>query len=232
MSKVKDLTGMRFEKLTVIKRDNDKKGNMTYWICRCDCGNVKSIRRDKLTSKGKDKVYSCGCHRKEVSKQPRKDITGVKFGMLTAIKYIGDRKWLFECECGNLCKINPADLNRKYPILSCGCLKTSYGEQRIKELLDKNKINYAREVSFADLLSDKGRVLRYDFAILDLNGNIIKLIEFDGPQHYDTNDRWYSEDLAVRDKKKDDYARNKGIELIRIKYDKKDDITLELLGLI
>ena len=54
--KTKDLTGKRFNSLTVIGRDNSRPG--VYWICRCDCGNVKSIRRDHLVF---GRVVSCGC---------------------------------------------------------------------------------------------------------------------------------------------------------------------------
>ena len=106
----------------------------------------------------------------------------------------------------------------------------SYGEKRISELLEENNINYAREVSFSDLKSDNGRVLRYDFAILGEDDKIVRLIEFDGPQHYDPADKWYSEEAVERDAMKDKYAKERGLDLIRVKYNMRDNITLELLG--
>lgn len=48
MGQLIDLTGQRFGKLTVLKRDYSKKGG-TYWICQCDCGNIISTRKDTLT---------------------------------------------------------------------------------------------------------------------------------------------------------------------------------------
>lgn len=56
----------------------------------------------------------------------RAEISGEKFGRLTAIKPIGKDKrnnvlWLCECECGNKCIRSVADL-RKRDNHSCGCL--------------------------------------------------------------------------------------------------------------
>lgn len=41
-----DLSGKRFGRLTVLHRDLEKKLKIkwkAYWICKCDCGNIKSI---------------------------------------------------------------------------------------------------------------------------------------------------------------------------------------------
>lgn len=58
MSKLKDLTGQRFGRLTVIKRDeNDKRGNV-QWLCECDCGKSAIVRGYQLTV---GKTKSCGC---------------------------------------------------------------------------------------------------------------------------------------------------------------------------
>jgi len=53
----KDLTGLVFDKLTVIRRDELKPG---YWLCQCDCKNpvLKSIERGNIIFGG---VRSCGC---------------------------------------------------------------------------------------------------------------------------------------------------------------------------
>lgn len=48
---LKDLTGQRFGKLTVISRnkDNSKSGN-ARWNCLCDCGNTAIVIGSKLRS--------------------------------------------------------------------------------------------------------------------------------------------------------------------------------------
>lgn len=52
-----DLTGKRFGMLTVITRDTTPSCR-TRWICKCDCGNIKSIEGIHLTQ---GKITSCGC---------------------------------------------------------------------------------------------------------------------------------------------------------------------------
>lgn len=57
-----DLTGLRFGRLIVIKRDDDKitsKGKRCpQWLCKCNCGNM-SIAMDNSLRAGYKK--SCGC---------------------------------------------------------------------------------------------------------------------------------------------------------------------------
>lgn len=51
-----DFTGRRFGKLTVIERAPSRR-NLTYWRCRCDCGNTVEVWRANLL-RG---TTSCGC---------------------------------------------------------------------------------------------------------------------------------------------------------------------------
>lgn len=53
----------RFGKLTILKDDTERKG---YIICKCDCGNIKSIRKTSLT-KTKQPTMSCGCIQRAVA---------------------------------------------------------------------------------------------------------------------------------------------------------------------
>ena len=67
MAKFLDLTGQRFGKLTVIKFSKDvQSGNRKrkYWLCQCDCGNLKEVRTDGLT---RGTTKSCGCLKVENS---------------------------------------------------------------------------------------------------------------------------------------------------------------------
>lgn len=54
-----DLTGERFDRLTVIEKvgEKEKDGN-TRWLCECDCGNRCIVRADHLKS---GNTQSCGC---------------------------------------------------------------------------------------------------------------------------------------------------------------------------
>ena len=58
---LKDLTNQTFGRLTVIERDTTKpmgKENFAYWKCKCQCGNIVSVRGDHLRH---HTTQSCGC---------------------------------------------------------------------------------------------------------------------------------------------------------------------------
>lgn len=74
MSKMKDLAGRRFNRLTVIKRDlNPQQGRVrTKWICKCDCGKIISVVSTDLL---RGHTQSCGCYQKS---QASKSLTEIK----------------------------------------------------------------------------------------------------------------------------------------------------------
>lgn len=62
MSKFKDLTGMRFGRLLVIKRaENDKQGRCR-WYCLCSCGTEVVVASTNLIE---NRTRSCGCLKNE-----------------------------------------------------------------------------------------------------------------------------------------------------------------------
>jgi hypothetical protein len=62
------------------------------------------------------------------------DLSGQKFGRLTAMNYCGKNIWLWQCECGNMKKIRAAAVKNGHT-RSCGCLE--------KENL--NRIKYSKK---------------------------------------------------------------------------------------
>ena len=62
MPKFQDLTGKRFNRLTVIKRVKNR-GNLTCWLCKCDCGNEVEVIGSNL-KRGTTK--SCGCYNHDI----------------------------------------------------------------------------------------------------------------------------------------------------------------------
>lgn len=61
MEKTKDLTGMKFNRLTAIHPDRTSTGAYG-WRCVCDCGNTTVVATHKLVY---GQTKSCGCYRKE-----------------------------------------------------------------------------------------------------------------------------------------------------------------------
>lgn len=53
---------------------------------------------------------------------PRKDLSGKKFGKLTAIYYVPKGKWHCKCDCGNELDVDTRNLNSNHT-QSCGCLQ-------------------------------------------------------------------------------------------------------------
>jgi len=104
----------------------------------------------------------------------------------------------------------------------CPACKMSGGAKKIYFWLQKNNYNFEIEYKFDDLLSDYGVPLRYDFYVFN---NYIQnvLIEFDGGQHenfipiFHKNQDGFEKGKRY-DSLKDEYAKNKGINLIRISY--------------
>ena len=73
------------------------------------------------------------------------------------------------------------------------------------------------------------KIGRYDFVILK-NNTPIRLIEFDGEQHYKNIANWDSLELQQkRDQIKNEYALSHNIPLVRIPYWERDNITLDML---
>ena len=51
--------GDKFNKLTIIAESPKRAANGgKYWLCQCDCGNIKEIRADHLKN---GHTQSCGC---------------------------------------------------------------------------------------------------------------------------------------------------------------------------
>lgn len=63
-----DLTGKRFGMLTVLSYSHTKN-NSTYWLCRCDCGNTKTVLAGNLVG---SRTKSCGCQQRKMAAEHNK----------------------------------------------------------------------------------------------------------------------------------------------------------------
>jgi len=120
-----------------------------------------------------------------------------------------------------------------------GCPKCalSHGEIAVARYLDEHSIKYEVEYPIRD--GKTNRNLRFDFYLPDRE----TLIEYDGAQHFHpVNFGGMSDEQAEvvhmgikkRDKRKNEWARNNGLKLIRISYleslTEKLDQSLQNLG--
>lgn len=100
--KLKDLTGQKFGRLTVLKKaDNHTTPNgsiVTMWKCKCDCGNIRIVTSRNLRT---GHTTSCGCFNNE-KRIERKTIHG----------YRHKRIYYVYCKIKDRCT-NPQ--NKSYP---------------------------------------------------------------------------------------------------------------------
>lgn len=235
MSKLIDLKDQVFGRLQVIEKDQARKtNNGSYWICQCECGNIKSVKSSSLR---RGEIVSCGCYRKEQlakvkQEQSENEMIGKRFGKLVVQKKSekkgsnGALYWICECDCGKIVEIRGHNLKRTdgNQIVSCGCYHRSIGTTNILTCLIENNIDFIEEYVFTDLPKS-----RFDFAIIK-DGKVVHLIEFDGEQHYKNVEKWGGLELQqARDKVKNEYALSHNIPLVRIPYWERDKITLEMI---
>lgn len=229
----KNLTGMAFGNLIVIRRDPDKPigaGKHVYWICECTlCGTIKSIRSNDLID---GNSVDCGCGRsRRISDGIAKDLNNMRFGHLLVIEKdlskikSGSRSfWICQCDiCGRIESIS------SYMLLTYGkdrckfCSGISNGESKIAELLEDNGIPFIHDKPYGDFkYSISGGTPRFDFRITK-NSNCDYIIEFDGEQHfkdvsfgpgqYHDLEYWQKRDLE-----KNEFCIQNNIPLIRVPY--------------
>ena len=67
MSRIIDLTGQRFGRWKVLKKDTSpRKSTNAFWLCRCECGKEKVILSTALRN---GESQSCGCLRSELNRK-------------------------------------------------------------------------------------------------------------------------------------------------------------------
>ena len=69
-------------------------------------------------------------------------------------------------------------------------MRSSRGEIKIEEILQKAELKFVEEYIFPELKSPNGRPLRFDFAVFDDDGKIDFLIEYQGRQHYEASSKF------------------------------------------
>jgi hypothetical protein len=137
MGKFIDLTGQKFGRLTA-RKFYERKNNITYWMCDCECGNKDVIASVPNLRRGTKK--SCGC----IGNGRFLDLTGKIFGKLTVLKRVEKPAhlnadatyYLCRCECTKERVVCAGNLLSGTQI-SCGCTRKEYGREYINQQLEK-----------------------------------------------------------------------------------------------
>ena len=207
-----DLTGQRFGMWVVLERA-PTRNHQTMWRCRCDCGTERDVYARVLKS---GESTSCGCWKSA-------DLTGKRFGKWTVLKK-GFRirpnmhfcsTYLCVCDCGTKRYVDANSLIQKTS-RSCGCVSSKANEY-IANYLSKRHINFKSEYSFDDLFGISYLPLRFDFAIMNEEGRLLCLIEYQGRQHY-IDEEFGRAQRERTDQQKRDYCKENHLKLYEIKY--------------
>lgn len=78
-----DLTGRRFHWLTVVEGTDQGVAGNRMWLCQCDCGRHKFVKRKNLIA---GVTRSCGCLQRKVSSSRQ---GGSTWGLMPEV----DRGW-------------------------------------------------------------------------------------------------------------------------------------------
>lgn len=216
--KEKNLIGLKFNTWTVVEKDISKD---SYWICRCNCGRIKSISKARLMSK---EIITCECIK--ISNRS-KDMIGKKFGKLTILNFAykkDDRYfWLCECECGSKTTVC-GSLLRQGRTKSCGCL---VGLGQIKNRKDLTGLRFGKLVVLSrgkQQVLKSGRLANTWICKCDC-GNIVTKAQKNLQDT--TNGQNFSCGCISKEKK---LRADKKREDIRIKKENRDRLRLEKIA--
>jgi len=113
--------GTRVGRLTVAEATSERRGGYIVWRCRCDCGGEIFLDTRCLQ---RESVRDCGGESRMGPRQ--KDVSGRRFGLLTAerpvgvVKKMGSIIWHCRCDCGGEVDAPLYQLTAGYRV-SCGC---------------------------------------------------------------------------------------------------------------
>lgn len=246
--KCQNITEWNYNKVKEFVTDNNCKLLSSHYDNReeildfvCSCGEKFSTTFHSFLYSGKRQCDDCGnILRANKIKKGIDYLKKIVSESSTSILISNDYKDYYEkldfkCGCGNVfttCFLS--FLNGKR--LCDTCSKNSKMENIVEQFLIKNNIHYNKQVSFENLKGINGGLLKFDFSINDINGNILFVLELDGEQHFKPIKHFGGEEKFIiqqkHDKLKNTYCKNNNIILIRIPYYQKDNLYAIMSNLI
>jgi len=180
-----EIAGQTFGELTVLKKAATKSpAGGIQWLCRCSCGAEHVVEGTLLVTGRRTRCPDKKAHRAQL-KYKTSDITGKKFGRLTALyptdKRSGNQSVLWHCRCDCGREVDVSHSNLLYTTQqSCGCQKKEH---------DKNLANYLTHVAGTSLDIIKSQKLPADNTtgykgVYFIKGKYVAKIVFQGKQYH------------------------------------------------
>ena len=194
------------------KRVNDLLHN---YGCRTCNGTGEVLKRFRSTESFKQEVH---------------DTTYGEYGLLGEYVSTREKTEFLHIECGNTFEMkvhNFITLGQRCPICKTHNRgRSSSAVDTIVRVIEELGLEYVKEKKFKGLVSrvKSGGLLSFDIFLPQLN----LLIEYDGEQHFHPvpifgGEKWF-ENCRQIDLKKNEWATENGIELIRFNYKQKGKI--------
>lgn len=155
MGKIIDLTGQKFNNLTVLYPLKERKNRQVVWHCRCDCGKETDVVSQALRT---NHTKSCGCL--NFASKNAENYTGQVFGNLTVIERYGtsnDRHalWRCKCTCGEERIVKGTDL--KNNTISYYCNNCAINNKNHAKHLN---MNYEKRETYTKIFGNKfGKII-------------------------------------------------------------------------
>jgi len=217
------LEQIHFNKISII---SDYKNCQEKIDVKCNiCNNMWSVKASHLihSKSGCPKCNYIKSHNNQVKSKENfiKDVFKIHGDKIILLDdyYNVKTKLNVKCNiCNNTWLVSPNSLLNGH---GCSCCKKSKGEKIIEKYLIDNNVLYKKQYVI-DGCKNKHN-LYFDFAVFE-NNNLYFLIEFDGIQHFKPIKYFGGIEkfkyTKKTDKIKDDYCKNNNIKLIRIPYNK------------
>ena len=199
-------------------------GNPVTIICP-DHGDFKQLPNSHLSQMsgcrlcGRNKTHASNRYTREEWITKANNIHDFKYDYSKSIYTNGEEKIVIGCKKhGDFYQTLEAHFQGR----GCPKCKTSKGEEVIQKWMKNHGVKYVFQMTFDDCKNPTTNYkLKFDFYVPDKQ----LLIEFDGMQHFKeiTNGRFTVskerlEKSKYRDKLKTDYAKRRGMKLLRISY--------------
>lgn len=203
---------------------SDYKNSTSLLDLKCSCGNNFSTSFINFKHENKKQCDECGLlirgNGKRLKYEDVKSFIEVdmKQGYKLLTSDYTNNSTLLEIQCseGHIFFKRYNDLQQYSGCPSCSCSK---GEEKVRNYLLKNSFNFVEQFSFEDCVYVNK--LKFDFAVFD-EGSLKYLIEYDGEQHFKAIEFFGGEEgfkiIQTRDRIKNKYCEDNGINLIRIPF--------------
>ena len=157
----------------VLKKSRGKEVPVIMWLCRCECGTEQIISGGRLRARRTKQCKNCA------SESLTKDLTGLRFGKLTAIERTSKNDkthWICQCDCGNITCVEIGNLRNNGGTQSCGCVGKEKNRERNQQIKAASGIKRQQEKEEKRMLSAERKEERFKNKFHERYGNAFEYI--------------------------------------------------------